>query len=68
MKSFAGKLAAALAVAALGVLFMVYSGNDDAPGGVLIGLLMVIGALAMAVRTTLRRGKSLGGRQDADRP
>jgi hypothetical protein len=40
---------------------MVYSGNDDAPGGVLIGLLLVVGALVIAVRTALRRRKGLGG-------
>lgn len=58
MKSFAG----ALALVALGVAAMLFGGNDDAPGLVLIGMLLVIGALVIGVRALLRR------RRGADRP
>jgi hypothetical protein len=69
MKSFAGILAAALAIAAAGVLLTVYSAaDDDAPGGALIGILLIAGALAIAVRTARRRWKRRRGRQGADHP
>lgn len=57
MRSFAGRLAAALLTAAVGVLLVVYSSRDDAPGGALVGLLLVIGAIVLAVRAALRRRK-----------
>lgn len=68
MRSFAGILAAALAIAVAGVLLTAYNAaDDDAPGGALIGILLVAGAVAIAVRTVRRRWKRRG-RQGADRP
>jgi len=55
MQSLVAKLAAALALAALGVAAMVYGGNDDAPGLVLIGLLIVVGAFVLGGRAIYRR-------------
>lgn len=55
MKSFVAILAAALAVVALGVAVIVYAEADDAPGGVLIGILLIVGAFIVAVRAALRR-------------
>lgn len=54
MKSFVATLATALAIAAIGGALMVYSEADDAPGGVLIGILSIIGAFALAVRAARR--------------
>ena len=68
MKSFAGILAAALVSAAVGVLLVVYSANDDAPGGALMGFLLIVGASVIAVRTVRRRRQGLGGRPGADGP
>jgi hypothetical protein len=64
MKSFIAILAAALAVAAIGVTAIVYGGEDDAPGLVLIGILLIVGAFAVGVRTAHRRGR----RTDHPRP
>lgn len=53
MKYSASELGTALAVAALAALggaLAVYSGFDDAPGGVLIGLILVLSAVALALR------------------
>lgn len=44
------------ALAALGGAAVVYSEFDDAPGGILIGMLLIIGAVALALRTAQRRG------------
>jgi hypothetical protein len=55
MKSFVAILATALGIAATGVALIVYSEADDAPGGVLIGILFIVGALALGVRTAQRR-------------
>jgi hypothetical protein len=57
MKSFAVILAAALAIAAVGVAAVLYGGDDDAPGLVLIGILLIVGAFAVGVRTAHRRGQ-----------
>jgi hypothetical protein len=57
MKSFAVILAAALAIAAVGVAAILYGGDDDAPGLVLIGILLIVGAFAIGVRTAHRRGQ-----------
>jgi hypothetical protein len=46
---------AAPIVAALGGAFMVYAGYDDSPGGSLIGLLLIVGALALNVRAARHR-------------
>jgi hypothetical protein len=55
MKRFAGTLAAALGIAALGVAVMVYAEADDAPGGVLFGVLLIVGAFVLGVRAAARR-------------
>lgn len=55
MKSFVAILATALGIAVIGVALIVYSEADDAPGGVLVGLLLIVGALVLGVRTAQRR-------------
>lgn len=42
-------------LAALGGALAVYAGYDDAPGCVLIGLLLVVGAVALGGRAAQRR-------------
>ena len=49
------KLLVAVLVAALGVAVAIYAGQDDAPGGVLIGMLLIVGAVALGVRAILSR-------------
>lgn len=66
MKSFAAVLAAGLAMAAVGVLAILYGSGDDSPGLVLIGVLLIVGAFAVGVRTGHRRGQGVGRRQGAD--
>lgn len=52
-------VALALGFAAIGVfsgvLLIMYSAADDAPGGVLLGILLMIGVVTLSVRTALRR-------------
>ena len=48
------KLLLAVPLIALGVAAFVYGGADDSPGGQLIGVLLVVGGIALGVRT-LRR-------------
>jgi hypothetical protein len=55
MKSFAAIVSVPLAIAALGVVAMVAGEADDAPGLVVIGILLVVVALAFGVRTAQRR-------------
>ncbi len=58
MRPSAADLVTALivpAVAALGGAMAVFSGFDDAPGGVLLGLLLIAGAATLSVRAVLRR-------------
>jgi hypothetical protein len=62
MKSFAALLIAALAIAVLGVLAILYGSGDDSPGLVLIGFLLIIGAIVLGVRTGYRRGRGAGHR------
>jgi hypothetical protein len=50
----AGNLAAALGVAALGVAAALFGEADDAPGLVLLGMLLILSAYALGVRTTQR--------------
>jgi hypothetical protein len=50
----AGNLAAALGVAALGVAAAVFGGADDAPGLVLLGILLIVSACALGVRIAQR--------------
>jgi hypothetical protein len=50
----AGNLPAACALAALGVAAAIAGGSDDAPGLVLLGLLMIASACALGLRTARR--------------
>ena len=52
--SRAGNLAAALGIAVLGVAAAVLGEADDAPGLVLLGMLLILSACALGVRTTQR--------------
>jgi hypothetical protein len=60
VKSFAAVLAATLALAAVGVLAILYGSGDDSPGLVLIGVVLIVSALAIGVRTGHRRGQRAG--------
>ena len=42
---------AALAAFALGVFGVVYGGFDDSPGAQLIGLVIIVGAIVLGVKT-----------------
>jgi len=59
MKPSAANLVIALGLAALGVAIGgagIYIGDtDDAPGAALIGILLMIGAVALGVRTARRK-------------
>jgi hypothetical protein len=44
----------ALLVIALGVAAIVYGEADDSPGGQLIGVLLIVGALVLGVRMVRR--------------
>ncbi|HEX6940652.1 MAG TPA: hypothetical protein VF158_14640 [Longimicrobiales bacterium] len=58
MKSSIADLATAVgitALAALGGAGAVYSGIDDAPGGVLLGFLLIVGSLVLGLRAARRR-------------
>jgi hypothetical protein len=50
----AGNLATAIALAVLGVAAGVFGNADDAPGLVLLGLLLVAGGIALGVRSLQR--------------
>jgi hypothetical protein len=50
----ASNLAAALGIAALGVAAAVLGEADDAPGLVLLGILLIVSACALGVRTAQR--------------
>lgn len=51
-----------LALAAVGVAAMVYGGNDHAPGLVLIGIVLILGAIAVGGRAIYRRRQAAGPR------
>ena len=59
MQYSVARLATALVIAiigvASGVLLMQYSELDDAPGGVVLGAVLVVGALALGVWTARRK-------------
>ena len=59
--SFVVRLAAACAVAVLGVAAILYADADDAPGLGMIGLVLIAGAIAVAVRTVYRRSRHASG-------
>ena len=50
-----GMLLFALIIAAGGVLLARYAEADDAPGGVVIGWVLVAGAVALGARAVVRR-------------
>jgi hypothetical protein len=50
----AGNLAAALSIAAVGVAAAIFGEADDAPGLVLLGILLIVSACALGVRTAQR--------------
>jgi hypothetical protein len=51
----AGNLATAVGVAAVGVAAAIFGKADDAPGLVLLGILLIVSACALGVRTAARR-------------
>jgi hypothetical protein len=54
MKSFVAIFVPALAVVAVGVTAAMHGEADDAPGLALIGIILIVGALAVAVRAAQR--------------
>jgi hypothetical protein len=50
----AGNLAAALGIAAVGAAAAMFGEADDAPGLVLMGILLIVSACALGVRTAQR--------------
>jgi len=50
-----GMLLIAVVIAASGVALALYAEADDAPGGVVIGWVLVLGAVALGARAFLRR-------------
>jgi hypothetical protein len=54
LKNFFAIFAPALAVVAVGVTAAMHGEADDAPGLALLGILLIVGALAVAVRTAQR--------------
>jgi hypothetical protein len=65
MKSTVGNVVMGLGFVAIGILLAtagIYIGEtDDAPGAALIGILLMIGAVALGVRIARRRPPSTGG-------
>ena len=47
-------LAVSLALAAVGVVAMLFGGNDDSPGLVVIGILLILGAATIGGRAIYR--------------
>ena len=58
MKSLYAVLAGALVVVALGVTAAMAGEADDAPGLSLIGIALIVGAFAVAVKTAYRAGSA----------
>ncbi|MDF2750817.1 MAG: hypothetical protein K0T00_1993 [Gaiellaceae bacterium] len=54
MKSFVAIFVPALAVVAVGVTAAMHGEADDAPGLALIGIILIVGALGVAVRIAQR--------------
>ncbi len=57
MKNFIAIFAPALAAVAIGVTAAMHGEADDAPGLALLGILLIVGALAVAVRTAQRSSR-----------
>jgi hypothetical protein len=57
MKHFFAIFTPALAVVAVGVTAAMHGEADDAPGLALLGILLIVGALAVAVRTAQRTSR-----------
>ena len=57
MKNFLVIFVPALVVVAVGVTAAMHGEADDAPGLALLGILLITGALAVAVRVAQRRGR-----------
>lgn len=61
MHRSATRLITAIVVAAtgiyLGVSLAVYADADDAPGGVLLGMILMFGSLALGIWIALRRAR-----------
>jgi membrane protein DedA with SNARE-associated domain len=61
MQRSAARLLTAIVVAAtgiyLGVSLAIYAEADDAPGGVLFGMILVLGSLALGIWIALRRAR-----------
>lgn len=61
MQTSPARLAIAAAVAATGVyagvLLARYAEADDAPGGVVIAMILILGSLALGIRIGLRRAR-----------
>jgi multisubunit Na+/H+ antiporter MnhB subunit len=60
MKTYLTILAASLAIAGVGVTLAMHGEADDAPGLALIGILLIVGAFALGVRTAYARGRASG--------
>ena len=60
MKGLLAVLAVGLAVIALGVTAAMHGEAADAPGLALIGIVLVVGAYAVAVRMAYRTGRGRG--------
>ena len=65
MPRSAARLIAAIVVAATGIYLAVklaiYAEADDAPGGVLIGMILGLGSLALGAWIALRRPRTTAG-------
>ena len=57
MRSFLVIFVPALAVVAVGVTAAMHGEADDSPGLAGLGIILITGALAAAVRTALRSGR-----------
>jgi len=54
------KLSIAALVAALGIAFAIYAGYDDSPGGVFIGMMLIVGGAVLGVRAIRTRRRAAG--------
>jgi len=57
MKTSVARFVVAMDAAAIGVALAVYAEADDSPGGVLLGILLVVGAVVIAVKAALRKNE-----------